>query len=130
VANEAGSLHRRGSLSGCARTLLTREDAGLREHTLWRMLYETAARPAEVPTLDVEDLDLPNRRAKDHYDQMVIMIKPAAEAAPGLGSRRGSQRRHAADEHLRGRAALEPNWAGKPAVIRRAGPSLPRPAAA
>ena len=28
------------------------------------MLYETAARSAEVLALDVEDLDLPNRRAK------------------------------------------------------------------
>jgi integrase len=48
------------------------------------MLYETAARSAEVLALDVEDLDLPNRRAKDHNDQMVMMIKSAAEAAPGL----------------------------------------------
>jgi integrase len=39
--------------------LLTREDIGLRERTLWRMLYETAARSAEVLALDVPDLDLP-----------------------------------------------------------------------
>ena len=44
--------------------LLTREDIGIRERTLWRLLYETAARSAEVLRLDVEDLDLPNRRAK------------------------------------------------------------------
>ena len=44
--------------------LLTREDIGLRERTLWRMLYETAARSAELLALDVEDLDLPNRRAR------------------------------------------------------------------
>jgi integrase/recombinase XerC/integrase/recombinase XerD len=44
--------------------LLAREDIALRERTLWRMLYETAARSAEVLGLDVEDLDLPNRRAK------------------------------------------------------------------
>jgi len=43
--------------------LITREDIGLRERTLWRMLYETAARSAEVLALDVEDLDPPNRRA-------------------------------------------------------------------
>jgi hypothetical protein len=93
-----------GSVSGCARTLLTREDVGLREHTLRRMLYEAAARQAGPPALDVEDLNLPNRRAKDHNDQMVLMIKFAAEAAPGLRPRRGSQRRHAAGEHRRGRA--------------------------
>ena len=44
--------------------LLTRKGIGLRERTLWRLLYETAARSAEVLALDVEDLDLPNRRAK------------------------------------------------------------------
>ena len=44
--------------------LLTRKDISLRERTLWRMLYETAARSAEVLALDVEDLDLPNRRAR------------------------------------------------------------------
>jgi integrase len=44
--------------------LLTREGIGLRERTMWRMLYETAARSAEVLALNVEDLDLPNRRAR------------------------------------------------------------------
>jgi len=44
--------------------LLTREDIALRERMLWRMLYETAARSAEVLRLDTGDLDLPNRRAK------------------------------------------------------------------
>jgi integrase len=44
--------------------LLGREDLGLRERTLWRMLYETAARASEVLALDVTDLDLRNRKAK------------------------------------------------------------------
>jgi integrase len=44
--------------------LLTREDISRRERTLWRLLYETAARLAEVLRLDVEDLDLPDRRAR------------------------------------------------------------------
>ena len=44
--------------------LLTREDISLRERTLWRMLYETAARSAELLALDAGDLDLPNRRAR------------------------------------------------------------------
>ncbi|MFI9559344.1 tyrosine-type recombinase/integrase [Nonomuraea endophytica] len=43
--------------------LLTRRDIPLREKTLWRMLYETAARAAEILALNVEDLDLDNRRA-------------------------------------------------------------------
>jgi hypothetical protein len=44
--------------------LLTCEDISLHERTLWRMLYETAARPAKLLALDVEDLDLPNRRTR------------------------------------------------------------------
>lgn len=44
--------------------LLTRRDISLRERTFWRMAYETAARSAELLALNVEDLDLPNRRAK------------------------------------------------------------------
>ncbi len=44
--------------------LLTRKDTSLRERTFWRMAYETAARSAELLALNVEDLDLPNRRAK------------------------------------------------------------------
>lgn len=39
-------------------------DTPIREKTLWRMLYETAARSAEVLALDVEHLDRRNRRAK------------------------------------------------------------------
>jgi integrase len=44
--------------------LLGRQDIALRERVLWRMLYETAARSAEALALDVEDLDLANRRAR------------------------------------------------------------------
>lgn len=45
-------------------TLLTREDIALRERVLWRLLYESAARSAEVLRLNIEDLDLANRRAR------------------------------------------------------------------
>ena len=44
--------------------LLTREDISLRERTLWRMLYESAARANEVLAMDIEDLDLANRRSR------------------------------------------------------------------
>ena len=43
--------------------LLSRRDIPLRDKTLYRMLYETAARAAEILSLNVEDLDLENRRA-------------------------------------------------------------------
>jgi integrase len=44
--------------------LLARGDVALREKTLWRLLYETAARASEVLSLDVGDLDMRNRKAK------------------------------------------------------------------
>ena len=43
--------------------LWNRRDVGLRDKTLWRLLCESAARASEALALDVEDLDLPNRRA-------------------------------------------------------------------
>ena len=42
---------------------LSRRDVPLREKTLWRMLYEIAARASEVLALNIEDLDLDARRA-------------------------------------------------------------------
>ena len=48
---------------GRVERLLSRRDIPLREKTLWRMLYETAARAVEVLSLNVEDLDLEQRRA-------------------------------------------------------------------
>src|SRR5215207_520740 len=44
--------------SGCSA-----RDVALRDKTLWRLLYETAARANEALCLNVEDLDVPNRRA-------------------------------------------------------------------
>jgi integrase len=43
--------------------LLPRRDIPLLEKTLWRMLYETAARASEILALNVDDLDLEQRRA-------------------------------------------------------------------
>jgi integrase len=42
---------------------LSRRDIPLREKTLWRLLYESAARAGEILALNVDDLDLDNRRA-------------------------------------------------------------------
>jgi integrase len=44
--------------------LLTSGKYALRDRLLWRMLYETAARSAEILALDVPDLDMPNRCAR------------------------------------------------------------------
>jgi len=44
--------------------LLTRADVGLRDKTLWRMLYETAARISEVLSLDVADLNMAIHQAR------------------------------------------------------------------
>jgi integrase len=43
--------------------LLSRRDIPLRQKTLWRMPYETAARAGEILALNIEDLDLEQRRA-------------------------------------------------------------------
>lgn len=43
--------------------LLSRRDMPLREKTLWRMLYETAARASEILALNIEALELERRRA-------------------------------------------------------------------
>jgi integrase len=42
---------------------LSRRDVPLREKTLWRMLYETAARASEMLALNIDDLDPDARRA-------------------------------------------------------------------
>ncbi len=44
--------------------LWDRRDVPLREKTLWRLLYESAARAQSVLSLDIEDLDLPGQRGK------------------------------------------------------------------
>ena len=43
--------------------LWARRDVALRERALWRLLYETAGRANEILALDVDDVDLANRRA-------------------------------------------------------------------
>jgi integrase len=74
--------------------LLTRKDISLRERTLWRMLYETAARSAEVLALDIEDLDLPNRCAgapqgRRHRHHRLTDRHRASAAAPAQGPKYG-----------------------------------------
>ena len=54
----------------------------LREKTLWRLLYETAARASEVRALNVEDIDRVGRRArirsKGGSVDMVVWAAPTA----------------------------------------------------
>ncbi|MEA2231585.1 MAG: integrase/recombinase XerD [Solirubrobacteraceae bacterium] len=44
--------------------LWQRREIPIRERTLWRMLYETAARADEILGIDIQDLDIPNERAR------------------------------------------------------------------
>lgn len=44
--------------------LWRRDDVAAREKALWRLLYETADRAQEVLSLNVEDVDLENKRAR------------------------------------------------------------------
>jgi integrase len=44
--------------------LWRRQDVAVREKALWRLLYETAARASEALAINVEDLDLDNKRVR------------------------------------------------------------------
>ena len=72
--------------------LWTRPDVHVREKTLWRMLYETAARANEILALNIEDLDLGARRAevrgKGGHRQEVVWASGTARLLPRhLGGR-------------------------------------------
>ncbi|MFD1503095.1 tyrosine-type recombinase/integrase [Streptosporangium lutulentum] len=68
--------------------LLTRPTLALRERTLWRLLYESAARTQEVLGLNVEELDLRNRRAKVRRKggavDVIVWRTPTARLLPRL----------------------------------------------
>ena len=40
------------------------DDIGIREKALWRLLYETAARASEALSINIEDLELDNKRVR------------------------------------------------------------------
>ncbi len=56
--------HTQSIPSASLECLWERHDIDLRERTLWRLLCETAARADEVLRLNVEDLDIPAKRAR------------------------------------------------------------------
>lgn len=68
----AGRIDRRPTTEDRTRTidrrviaaLWGRRDLGLREKTLWRLLYESAARAGSVLALDVADVELDNKRGR------------------------------------------------------------------
>ena len=76
-------------------TLWSRRNINLREKTLWRMLYETAARAGEILALNIEDLDLPRKRAvitgKGGHKEYVFWASGAARLLSRYlaGRRRG-----------------------------------------
>jgi hypothetical protein len=71
-ADPTTGLARRREHPNCTRALTRgqlealwrRSDLRLRDKTLWRLLYETAARASEALNLDVGDFDLANKRAR------------------------------------------------------------------
>ena len=44
--------------------LWRRDDVAVREKALWRLLYETAARASEALSINIEDLELDNKRVR------------------------------------------------------------------
>jgi integrase len=74
--------------------LWSRESVGLRERCLWRLLYETAGRADEVLSLNVEDVDVANKRAvvisKGGDRELLHFQTGSARLLPRLiGSRHG-----------------------------------------
>lgn len=75
--------------------LWSRPDIGVREKTLWRMLYETAARTNEILALNIEDLDVSRKRAvvigKGGHREVVVWASGTARLLPRYlaGRRRG-----------------------------------------
>jgi len=66
--------------------LWERRDIDLRERTLWRLLYETAARADEVLRLDVEDLDIPAKRARTRSKALCLGPCPSPQSSRRLGA--------------------------------------------
>ena len=52
---------------------------------MWRMLYESAARSAEVLALNVEDLDLASRRAQPQVHRSAPSCDPASQPSSSGG---------------------------------------------
>ena len=66
--------------------LWSRPDIGLREKTLWRMLYETAARTNELLALNIEDLDVGRKQAvvigKGGHREIIVWASGTARLLP------------------------------------------------
>jgi integrase/recombinase XerD len=114
--------------------LFARRDLPLRERTLWRLLYETAARANELLALDVEDLELANRRARVHSKggavewvfwqtgSAQLLSRPLAGRTGGpvfLGDRRPTRAAAGLDlDSASGRARLSHRRAAKQVHVR------------
>jgi integrase/recombinase XerC/integrase/recombinase XerD len=73
--------------------LLTSQRVPLRERCFWSLLYDSAARSAEVLRLDVPDLDLPNHRVRvtrkgGAHDVIIWKSRTARLLSNYLGDRR------------------------------------------
>ncbi|GAB2809689.1 hypothetical protein GCM10027176_13110 [Actinoallomurus bryophytorum] len=100
----------------------------LREKTLWTLLYESAARADSILALDIEDLDLENKRGRitakgDILRWGALAVRhrtPAATPDRGPYARAAVPRRPAPPgPHARGRGSV-PDHRPRPPV-RRAG---------
>jgi integrase/recombinase XerD len=102
TANPVAGIERRPAPPDRTRALARRQiddlyevKAGLREKTLWRLLFESAARAGEVLSLNIEDLVLPGKRAKviskGGATEWIHWQSPTAQLLPRLitGRKRG-----------------------------------------
>jgi len=112
---------------------LARRDLPLRERTMWRLLYETAARANQLLALDVDDLDLANRRArvrsKGGAVEWVFWQTGSAQLLPRLLAGRTSGPVFLGDRRptrARRRPRPRPDQRAGPAVVPEGGRTVPR----
>ncbi len=94
---------------------LSRRDVSLREKTLWRMLYETAARASEILALDVEQLDFEQpprtnllQTRRDRMGPLGNRHRAPAPPAPAPPRRPGPLKRTAVSRQPQARACAAP----------------------
>ena len=120
--------HPSGPLPGSRRVVAPAVVWPLREKTLWRMLYETAARASEVLALDVEDLDRPQRRARvvSKGGNTDMVYWGVAHRAAGRPLPRRPEHRAAVPHHRPLPQSPPPGVTSMPRPARPGSPTAPR----
>ncbi|MGI8418345.1 MAG: site-specific integrase [Nakamurella sp.] len=112
--------------------LFRSEDVPIREKCLWRLLYETAARAQEVLSLNVEDVDLDNKRARTTSKPSHASINHPMDLLcwslpPGPTSAKASTVPHSTRSSLQHRSPSKDASSNMPAASCDPSPARPPP---